>query len=267
MTRVLFRILIGVWVAGAFMAAAVAGSPLRTAQSPPTGQATTTVPSAGVLTVSPASAAVGDTIQITGTGCAEPGMGVTVVFGTPNVPVGGAEGLFAGLGSAGVDAAGAFSLAATVPRYVASPRSFRLTSLVGPGDYIIGSRSGGAICSTPFHVTGGAPGPLTITPTAGPPGTTITVTGDCQYIGRYVVYAAIDGQPVPGTELAGAGVPKLNLQLTIPAGLAAGTQVAVTGTCAGLPYDPATFTVTTTAVAASSAPATTPRQARLPVTG
>ena len=237
-----------------------------TASTTTTTASTTTTTSAptGHLVVEPATGGTGDTVTVTGTGCLPPGASFVVALEPfPSAPHQGV------MATGTTDGTGSFSVTATIPRFLSGFLHAPFPTFVVPGSYevIAGEQATFEIvkrCSAPFQVTAGGPLPLVISPTSGPPGTTILVAPDCPEIYPAHVRAEVGGTTVPGTEQTQSvgGPHSSTIPVTLPTDLPPGTNVDITGSCANVTYAPVMFVVTAAAVEGNtvSPPAQPPAQ-------
>jgi hypothetical protein len=176
------------------------------------------------LTITPASAPVGATVRVQGSGCAPDGGEVRLML----AGAGADAGVALLRGPVGERPDGTFDVMVSVPAELIDFRG-RGAGPVVPGRYLFVATPG---CAGALTVTPTSPEGLEVSPAGGPAGTVHTVSGEhCG--GRAVrVHGLANGQPWPGeqrVEVSADG--SWHGTLTVPAGLAAGTRWTVAATC------------------------------------
>ncbi|MGZ4681254.1 MAG: hypothetical protein ACXWA3_05540 [Acidimicrobiales bacterium] len=217
-------------------------------------------PAPYTMTADPTHGMAGDRVELTATACVDPNTDTQLVFVLPGVN--GAS-LAAPVGRVTADADGSFVASVVVPQQLVNPSHPVAGTLVTPGDYqfvAIPFPEGQTVpCIAAFHVDRAVTLPLTVSPTSGPAGSSVEVSGSCVTIRRsddltVDVHAEVDGVALAGTQATDfvnkgpSDLPTLQVwaaSITLPAGLADGTVVSFVGTCTGVAYVAATFVVAT----------------------
>ena len=180
---------------------------------------------------------------------------------------GPAAGLALQVGTATADGNGSFTTSITVPQVLRNPGNPNYGGLVTAGDYQIVAlpvpEGQPAPCGAAFHVDRSVTLELSASPTTGPAGSTVAVSGLCFTPEQLSVsvHAEVDGEPLPDgavgdvTSKGPSDLPMLEVwagSVTLPADLADGTVVSFVGTCGLLDYVPATFVVATASTPAAA---------------
>jgi hypothetical protein len=205
-------------------AIAVVGTSVGTAVTGAAGAEPGPVPdNARPLTITPASAPVGAPVRVQGSGCHPDGGEVRLMLAGEGADAGVA--LLRGPVQ-GPD--GAFDVMVSVPAELIDFRGHG-AGPVTPGRYTFVATPG---CTGALTVTPTSLGGLEVSPAGGPAGTVHTVSGaGCG--GRAVrVHGLANGQPWPGEQrVAVRAGGSWIAALTVPTGLAAGTQWTVAAVC------------------------------------
>jgi hypothetical protein len=250
------------WVAMVATIAVVA--PLGAAGGPPAGGAE---PAPFTLTAAPTHGLPGDQVVVSATACVPPGAEARLVF---EGFTGSGAGLEADVRTVTADGSGSFTTSFTVPYVVHETETSGFGGLVSTGEYAIEavpvSEGVLAPCRAQFHVDGPGLLPLSVSPTSGPAGSAVEVSGVCfaPVASNVRLHGEVDGQPLPDSEVAGVEptgpadpttLEEWTGSFQVPAGLPDGTVVSLVGACSTLGFAPATVVVVTK-VASNPADAT-----------
>jgi hypothetical protein len=239
-------------------AVAVVGTSVGTALTGAAGAEPGPVPdNARPLTVTPAFAPVGAPVRVQGSGCNPDGGEVRLMLAGEGADAGVA--LLRGPVDQSPD--GTFDVMVSVPAELIDYRGHG-AGPVTPGRYTFVATPGctGALTVMPIPLDG-----MEVSPAGGPAGTVHTVSGT-RCGGRSVrVHGLANGQPWPAEQrVAVSADGSWSATLTVPAGLAAGTQWTVAATCEtdGADIDYLSYTYAVPANPASAPPAAVPAHPR-----